>query len=110
MISAFRSLARREDAFLWWDGKWINRGATPATHLQASDQDGGKNPLTTSVDNEWLCLRLHSRVRKAALRQMPRLRRSARQVLVVERLTACDQAMARSCSGWFRRILPGKNM
>lgn len=54
--------AQEKDAFLWWNGQWMKpRGATPTTHIF-------KMPLglvgerradfRTSVDNEWLCLRL----------------------------------------------------
>jgi serine/threonine-protein kinase HipA len=54
--------AQEKDAFLWWDGQWMKpRGSTPTTHifklpigmvgLRSAD-------FSTSVDNEWLCLRL----------------------------------------------------
>lgn len=54
--------AQEKDAFLWWDGKWMKpRGATPTTHifkLPIGMVGGKKADFTTSVDNEWLCLRL----------------------------------------------------
>lgn len=54
--------AQEKDAFLWWDGKWMKpRGVTPTTHifkLPIGLVGGRKADFTTSVDNEWLCLRL----------------------------------------------------
>ncbi|GAB7537497.1 type II toxin-antitoxin system HipA family toxin [Burkholderia sp. 3C] len=54
--------AQEKDAFLWWDGKWMKpRGATPTTHifkLPLGLIGGRRADFTTSVDNEWLCLRL----------------------------------------------------
>ncbi|WP_137890354.1 type II toxin-antitoxin system HipA family toxin [Ramlibacter sp. 2FC] len=54
--------AQEKDAFLWWDGKWMKpRGATPTTHifkLPIGLVGGKKADFSTSVDNEWLCLRL----------------------------------------------------
>lgn len=54
--------AQEKDAFLWWDGKWLKpRGATPTTHifkLPIGLVGGRKADFSTSVDNEWLCLRL----------------------------------------------------
>ena len=54
--------AQEKDALLWWDGKWMKpRGATPTTHIfkLPIGMVGGKlADFTTSVDNEWLCLRL----------------------------------------------------
>jgi len=54
--------AQEKDAFLWWDGKWHKpRGATPTTHifkLPIGMVGGRKADFSTSVDNEWLCLRL----------------------------------------------------
>ncbi len=54
--------AQEKDAFLWWDGKWMKpRGATPTTHIfkMPIGMVGGKRAdFSTSVDNEWLCLRL----------------------------------------------------
>jgi serine/threonine-protein kinase HipA len=54
--------AQEKDAFLRWDGKWLKpRGATPTTHifkLPMGMVGGRKADFSTSVDNEWLCLRL----------------------------------------------------
>ncbi len=54
--------AQEKDAFLWWDGKWMKpRGATPTTHifkLPLGLVGGRQADFSTSVDNEWLCLRL----------------------------------------------------
>ena len=54
--------AQEKDAFLWWDGKWMKpRGATPTTHifkLPLGQVGGRQADFSTSVDNEWLCLRL----------------------------------------------------
>lgn len=54
--------AQEKDAFLWWDGQWLKpRGATPTTHifkLPIGMVGGRKADFSTSVDNEWLCLRL----------------------------------------------------
>lgn len=54
--------AQEKDAFLWWDGQWMKpRGATPTTHifkLPLGLVGGRQADFSTSVDNEWLCLRL----------------------------------------------------
>lgn len=54
--------AQEKDAFLWWDGKWMKpRAATPTTHifkLPIGMVGGKRADFSTSVDNEWLCLRL----------------------------------------------------
>lgn len=54
--------AQEKYAFLRWDGKWMKpRGATPTTHifkLPIGMVGGKRADFTTSVDNEWLCLRL----------------------------------------------------
>lgn len=54
--------AQEKDAFLWWDGRWMKpRGATPTTHifkLPLGLVGGRRADFSTSVDNEWLCLRL----------------------------------------------------
>lgn len=53
---------QEKDAFLWWDGQWMKpRGATPTTHifkLPLGLVGGRQADFSTSVDNEWLCLRL----------------------------------------------------
>jgi serine/threonine-protein kinase HipA len=54
--------AQEKTAFLWWDGQWRQpHGATPTTHIFKMPMGlvGGLNAdFSTSVDNEWLCLRL----------------------------------------------------
>ena len=54
--------AQEKDAFLRWNGRWMKpRGATPTTHifkLPLGLVGGRQADFSTSVDNEWLCLRL----------------------------------------------------
>jgi serine/threonine-protein kinase HipA len=54
--------AQEKTAFLWWDGQWLApHGATPTSHIFKLPLGlvGGRHAdFTTSVDNEWLCLRL----------------------------------------------------
>lgn len=54
--------AQEKDAFLWHGGKWLKpRGATPTTHifkLPIGLVGGKRADFSTSVENEWLCLRL----------------------------------------------------
>lgn len=54
--------AQEKDAFLRWNGRWMKpRGATPTTHifkLQLGLVGGRQADFSTSVDNEWLCLKL----------------------------------------------------
>lgn len=54
--------AQEKHAFLRWGGKWQKPlGSTPTTHifkLPIGMVGGKKADFTTSVDNEWLCLRL----------------------------------------------------
>ena len=54
--------AQEKTAFLWWDGRWpAPRGATPTSHifkLPLGLVGGHRADFSTSVDNEWLCLRL----------------------------------------------------
>lgn len=54
--------AQEKDAFLWWQGRWHKpRGATPTTHifkLPLGWVGGRRSDFSTSVDNEWLCLKL----------------------------------------------------
>ena len=54
--------AQEKDAFVRWGGQWLKpRGATPTTHifkLPIGMVGGRKADFSTSVDNEWLCLRL----------------------------------------------------
>jgi serine/threonine-protein kinase HipA len=54
--------AQEKDAFLHWNGRWMKpRGATPTTHifkLPLGRVGGRQADFSTSVDNEWLCLKL----------------------------------------------------
>ncbi len=54
--------AQEKDAYLWWNGAWHKpRGATPTTHifkLPLGLVGGRQADFSTSVDNEWLCLKL----------------------------------------------------
>lgn len=54
--------AQEKHAFLRWGGKWMKPlGTTPTTHifkLPIGMVGGKKADFSTSVDNEWLCLRL----------------------------------------------------
>lgn len=54
--------AQEKDAFLLWSGRWMKpRGATPTTHifkLPLGLVGGRQADFSTSVDNEWLCLKL----------------------------------------------------
>lgn len=56
--------AQEKDAFLRWNGRWMKpRGATPTTHifkLPLGLVGGRQADFSTSVDNEWLCLKLLS--------------------------------------------------
>lgn len=54
--------AQEKTAFLWWNGQWqVPRDATPTSHifkLPLGLVGGRQADFSTSVDNEWLCLRL----------------------------------------------------
>jgi serine/threonine-protein kinase HipA len=54
--------AQEKDAFLRWNGRWMKpRGATPTTHifkLPLGLVGGRQADFSTSVDNEWLCLKV----------------------------------------------------
>lgn len=54
--------AQEKTAFLRWGGQWLApRGATPTSHifkLPLGLMGGRRADFSTSVDNEWLCLRL----------------------------------------------------
>jgi len=54
--------AQEKDAYLWWNGAWHKpRGTTPTTHifkLPLGLIGGRQADFSTSVDNEWLCLKL----------------------------------------------------
>jgi serine/threonine-protein kinase HipA len=80
--------AQEKDAFLWWGGRWLKpRGATPTTHifkLPLGLVGGRRADFSTSVDNEWLCLRLMAAYGLLAARADVR-RFGDQRVLVVER-------------------------
>ncbi|CFL89575.1 HipA-like protein [Bordetella pertussis] len=54
--------AQEKTAFLWWGGQWLSpRGATSTSHifkLPLGLVGGRRADFSTSVDNEWLCLKL----------------------------------------------------
>jgi serine/threonine-protein kinase HipA len=80
--------AQEKTALLWWDGRWQQpHGATPTTHIFKMPMGlvgGRKADFSTSVDNEWLCLRLLKAyglpVAEAEIQKF-----GAQRVLVVER-------------------------
>lgn len=80
--------AQEKDAFLWWGGRWLKpRGATPTTHifkLPLGLVGGRRADFSTSVDNEWLCLRLLAAYGLPAARA-DIARFGDQRVLVVER-------------------------
>jgi serine/threonine-protein kinase HipA len=86
--------AQEKDAFLRWNGRWMKpRGATPTTHifkLPLGRVGGRQADFSTSVDNEWLCLKLLGAyglpVPKAEIASF-----GTQRVLVVERF---DRTMA----------------
>ncbi|CAG1011984.1 serine/threonine-protein kinase HipA [Burkholderiaceae bacterium] len=94
--------AQEKDAFLWWNGQWMKpRGATPTTHifkLPLGLVGGRQADFSTSVDNEWLCLRLF------AAYGLPTARANiatfgTQRVLVVERF---DRSVSRDGTRLFR--------
>jgi serine/threonine-protein kinase HipA len=94
--------AQEKDAFLWWDGQWMKpRGATPTTHifkLPLGMVGGRQADFSTSVDNEWLCLRLLGAYGLPAAQA--RITTFGKQrVLVVERF---DRVVSRDGSRLFR--------
>ncbi len=54
--------AQEKTALLWWNGQWQRpHGSTPTTHILKMPMGlvGGRGAdFSTSVDNEWLCLRV----------------------------------------------------
>lgn len=96
--------AQEKDAFLWWDGQWMKpRGATPTTHifkLPLGLVGGRQADFSTSVDNEWLCLRLFKAyglpTANAHIAHFGRQR-----VLVVERF---DRTVSADGTRLFRRM------
>lgn len=80
--------AQEKDAFLRWGDRWLKpRGATPTTHifkLPLGLVGGRRADFSTSVDNEWLCLRLMAAYGLPAARA-DIARFGDQRVLVVER-------------------------
>lgn len=96
--------AQEKDAFLWWDGRWLKpRGATPTTHifkLPIGMVGGRKADFSTSVDNEWLCLRLFKEYGlPTANAEIATF--GSQRVLVVERF---DRALSASGKQLFRLV------
>ncbi|MFC0397738.1 type II toxin-antitoxin system HipA family toxin [Paraburkholderia rhizosphaerae] len=95
---------QEKDAFLWWDGKWMKpRGATPTTHifkLPLGLVGGRPADFRTSVDNEWLCLRLFNAYGVSAA-QAHIATFGKQRVLVVERF---DRRVSSDGTQLFRLI------
>lgn len=95
--------AQEKDAFLFWNGRWMRpHGSTPTTHIFKMPLGligGRRADFTTSVDNEWLCLRL---LRAYGLdAAYAEIRSFGKQrVLVVERFDRAPHPEA----GWLMRL------
>jgi serine/threonine-protein kinase HipA len=80
--------AQEKDAFLWWKDKWHKpRGATPTTHifkLPIGLVGGRSADFSTSVDNEYMCMKLLQAYGLATARVRIETF-GAQRVLVVER-------------------------
>jgi serine/threonine-protein kinase HipA len=95
--------AQEKDAFLFWDGRWMRpHGATPTTHIFKMPLGlvGGRQAdFSSSVDNEWLCLRLLQAygldVAHADIRRF-----GTQRVLVVERFDRARHPQ----EGWLMRL------
>jgi serine/threonine-protein kinase HipA len=96
--------AQEKTALLWHQNQWVlPRGATPTTHIfklplgQVGNE--GRLDMSTSVENEWLCLRILDafglRVPRAAI-----LRFGEQKVLGVERF---DRRL-HAAGGWWMRL------
>lgn len=90
--------AQEKDAFVRWDGRWLKpRGATPTTHifkLPLGLVGGRRADFSTSVDNEWLCLRLLAAYGLPAA-HAEIVRFGSQRVLVVERFDRAVSADGR---------------
>ena len=95
--------AQEKDAFLFWNGRWMRpHGSTPTTHIFKMPLGligGRRADFTTSVDNEWLCLRLLRVYGLDAARAEIRTFGKQR-VLVVERFDRAPHPDA----GWLMRL------
>lgn len=96
--------AQEKTALLWHQGQWVlPRGATPTTHIfklpLGRVGNEGRLNTSTSVENEWLCLRILGafglRVPRAAI-----LRFGGQKVLGVERF---DRRL-HADGGWWMRL------
>lgn len=96
--------AQEKTALLWHQGQWVlPRGATPTTHIfklpLGRVGNEGRLDMSTSVENEWLCLRILEafglRVPRAAI-----LRFGKQKVLGVERFDRRFHATG----GWWMRL------
>lgn len=96
--------AQEKDAFLWWNGKWMKpRGTTPTTHifkLPIGMVGGKRADFSTSVDNEWLCLRLFKEYGLPAA-NVEIATFGTQRVLVVERF---DRALSADGKQLFRLV------
>lgn len=95
--------AQEKTALLWHQNQWVlPRGATPTTHIfklpMGRVGNEGRLDMSTSVENEWLCLRILAafglRVPRAAI-----LRFGQQKVLGVERF---DRRLHPSGNWWMR--------
>ena len=98
--------AQEKTALLWHQNQWVlPRGATPTTHIFKLPMGSigrvgneGRLDMSTSVENEWLCLRILAgfglRVPRAAI-----LRFGQQKVLAVERF---DRRLHPSGKWWMR--------
>lgn len=95
--------AQEKAAFLRWEDRWCQpRGSTPTTHifkLPLGRVGGRQADFSTSVDNEWLCLRLMKAygldVAEASIERF-----GSQRVLVVQRF---DRRPAPG-AGWILRL------
>jgi len=80
--------AQEKTALLRWQGRWLMpRGATPTTHILKMPiglVGGRRADFSTSVDNEWLCMRL-LRAYGLPVAHVDIATFGAQRVLVVER-------------------------
>lgn len=95
--------AQEKTALLWHENQWVRpRGATPTTHIfklpMGRVGNEGRLDMSTSVENEWLCLRILGAygldVPRAAI-----LRFGRQKVLAVERF---DRMRHGSGKWWWR--------
>lgn len=93
--------AQEKTAFLWHQGQWCRpEGSTPTTHIfkLPLGQTPGGIDLTTSVENEWLCMQL-LRAYDVPTATVAMLQFGAQKVLGVERF---DRRLA--SAGWWLRL------